>query len=332
MSINYYEKYLLYKNKYLKLKEEYINSDNDDIQTGGNSFFYILNGNLDKEKPKRAFKNCYIKLSFQDDTILKNYINQDKIYYLRNLPGLELPYDFHMTLLQFEINCSHPLNTYNFETNIIRKIEDINNNFVYVVKDNNKRITDKIFSQKFIDFLASINLTRKFKEIFMNTTFDNSIHELIGQDPNVQYLVQKLQYTDYNIPALITQFRTYFYTKLKEYIKNLCSLPISVTISEDTENVGGFYTKKYRLPREILDLKKYENFKISTFPYDDPLIAIPDYYYGIGVWEPHISLLKFQADKYIPTNDHIENLQENNTYQGLKFKLDDSNIAHVICE
>ena len=103
---NYLEKYLIYKNKYLNLKNEL-----DSNKIGGSGYFMNIK---DTAGLFVQFKQCILKIDIIDTSLLYLYLQNNLKPDLLHKP---LQYPIHMSLLQFEINLSHPLNRMSFQRN-----------------------------------------------------------------------------------------------------------------------------------------------------------------------------------------------------------------------
>jgi hypothetical protein len=308
-----YEKYVKYKNKYLMLKKE-IDKFQLYTNSGGG---YFHESNQDKKamnKRMLSFKSINIKIELKQNTVLYNYLddNQSKI----NLSNkMSLPYLYHITLLNFEINMDHPLNT--IGNNRQFKL----NNFVYKTTKNEKQLTDK-----FKTFIQNIGLKNKFYECFygtVETQFETQKYDILGKDD--KFFVQSLSYniTDPKITQ-ITKFRTYFYNELRKYIQSIDS-DIETRFRPEYISIGGHrYTLIY--------FDKKSDKKSSQYDESEPFIAVPDFYWGNNVWTPHISL--FKLNSYSDSNRHkmLSYAEQNTTYKKIKFILNDDNIENILVE
>lgn len=307
---NYYEKYIKYKNKYLILKQGI--DEQQLCSNKGGGYFHERNQVRGAEgKRMLGFKSINIKIELKEDTPLYNYLNdnQSKINFSNKTP---LSYLFHITLLNFEINMDHPLNKIGNNGRFYL------NNFVYKY-ENNKMLTDK-----FKNFINEIGLKNKFYECFSGTEFETDKYNILGKDN--KFFVQSLSYNtinDENGKSQITKFRTYFYDKLSEYVQ---------TIDPDIEPI--FRTKKVSIGGNNYTLIYYDKKsgkKSSTYDESEPLIAVPDFYWGNNVWTPHISLFKFDTNE-LPTEEKQITQILNTTYKKIKFILNDDNVNDVLIE
>lgn len=292
---DYQKKYIKYKTKFLQLKSLEVNKQINIPTLLGGGYFHEKNQS--KSTGKLAFKPCTLKIIINDNSPIYSYLqnNLQKFNFVNSRP---LSSPLHMSLLQFEINMDHPLNKIGQSTNQ-------NNNFAYKTPSNTKELTNK-----FKTFISGIYLKFNFIEIFYNTEFETSRYTILGRDN--KFLVQEF---DYNLNVSndrpqITNFRVYFYNKLLEYIKSIDSLITNYTRREETiQNI------------------KYTLLFYGSNP--EPLFAIPDYYWGDGVWTPHVSLL--QLDN-LPSESDIQTKISDTKYKKIKFVYDNNNINDVVLE
>ena len=200
--MNYYDKYLKYKIKYNNLLN---------LQTG-NGYFHEKNEQDKKLNPSHnknyAFIPCTLKANLNKSNLLYLYITENcKSINLGENTNLQ--YDFHISLLQFEINMSHRLNVGNNKGIHIKT-----NNFGYRIKDEGKFISDK-----FKNFIIGLNLRSKFLEIFNKVKITTGEYDFLGEKKEADGSVHKRFITqslkiDNNHQVAITQFRTFFYEEL----------------------------------------------------------------------------------------------------------------------
>lgn len=295
-----YNKYLKYKKKYLdliiKLNLDKKEDKKVDNHIGG-GYFYKRNEEIKEQDringtitPKYSFKSCTLKVNFNPNTPLYLYLkeNANKI---NNSNESNLDHDFHLSLLQMDINLSHILNSPNGQ------VHNPDNNFAYRVDSNNKFI-----SEKFTDKLATINLIQAFLNLFRGVEFESTNFGFLGEQELTigsekknykSFIVQLFQIPNREFQQRITEFRKIFYDLVLEYIQSINPRIEKFEVKEKT--VGG---KKYFLlyykPKNLMT----ESLDTQT-KYNEPLFAIPEYYWGPGVWTPHISLAKIVYD---PTN------------------------------
>jgi len=307
---NYYEKYIKYKNKYLMLKKE-IDGQQLNSNSGGGYFHERNQERRVENKKMLGFKSINIKIELEQNTPLYNYLdnNQSKINFLNKS---QLPYLYHITLLNFEINMDHPLNIIGNN----RKFE--NNNFVY------KNGTNKLLTNKFKMFIENIGLKNEFYRYFSGTEFESTEYNILGRDD--KFFVQSLSYNPIfgtDRKSKITKFRTYFYNELSKYIQSIDS-DIEPRFRTETKSISGFnYTLIY--------FDKKSNKKSTSYDETEPLIAVPDFYWGNNVWTPHISL--FKLDSSSTPSIQEQNIQIlNTTYKKIKFILNDDNVKDILVE
>ena len=306
----YHDKYIKYKNKYLMLKQE-INDIQLNQNTGG-GFFHERNQERRVENKKMlGFKSINIKIELEQNTPLYNYFNENKNK-INFVNKIELQYLFHITLLNFEINMDHPLNT----TGNNRRFEL--NNFVY------KNGTNKLITNKFKTFIQSIGLKNIFYRYFFGTEFESTKYDILGKDD--KFFVQSLDYNPKKISDgkyKISKFRTYFYNELSKYIQTI-DADIESRFRTETKSIGGYnYTLIY--------FDKKLDKKSTSYDESEPLIAVPDFYWGNNVWTPHISLFKLDSSN-LPTIQEVNNQILNTTYKKIKFILNDDNVNNVSVE
>ena len=311
--MNYSEKYLKYKTKYNNLKEQNGN------QRGG-GYFYEKN-KLSSTTPKYSFKSCVIKVNLNEYSPLFLYMDLNSNSITQNR-GTNLDHPFHISLLQFDINIGNELNLNN-------NFHDIRNHFAYRDNSNNENI--KFLSKSFIRFIESINLKNKFLELFSNIDIETSRYDFLGEQ-----LISDKKYKSYIVQSLIisstqnkiTEFRIYFYQQILQYI----------------QRINPDINKYIAVPEEINGKKyfKLHYHKTGEDPLQkEPLFVIPEYYYGVGVWTPHISLAKIENNnnpifrQILTANnegdfDNVRNsIKSIATYNKLIFKFNRTNITEV---
>ena len=307
---DYLEKYIKYKNKYLMLKYK-IDGQQLSSNSGGGYFHKINQERRMENKRMLAFKSIIIKIELEQNTPLYNYLtdNQNKLVFMNKIP---LQNSFHITLLNFEINMDHPLNTIGNN----RKLEF--NNFVY------KNGTNKLLTNKFKTFIENIRLKNKFYECFNGTEFETDEFNILGRDD--KFFVQSLTYNPNLGPdgkSKITKFRTYFYNELSKYIQTIDS-DIEPRFRTRTKSIDGF---NYIL----IYFDKKSDKKSTLYDESEPFIAVPDFYWGNDIWTPHISLFKFNANN-VPSSQEQNTQILNTTYKKIKFNLNNDNIIDIFVE
>ncbi len=327
--MNYFDEYIKYKSKYLSLKEKETNNCVSNI-IGGESYFHKFNQTLSGKK--LVFKSFNIMVELNDNSLIVQFLKhaiKDILSYgnaNRYIIEFDLNYKFHFTLLNFELNISHPLNLKDNENDFAQ------NHFAYVRKDNSN-ISHKEITEKFVRFIYNISLHYNFNNCFNNIVFKTDNFEILGTD--TKYFVQKY---DYNNSNSITEFRKYFYKKLLEYIKDIDPEYKEFVFKFAKFNNDGTHII---LPDNLSSESDYtlcypvKNLSKIISPNEKPLLVIPKYYWGKGVWDPHTSL--FKLDNNIPqrifehsfSNQNIKNILN---YKNIEFKLQNADISDVVCK
>ncbi len=323
--MNYFDEYIKYKSKYLSLKEKETNNCVSNI-IGGESYFHKFNQTLSGKK--LVFKSFNIMVELNDNSLIVQFLKhaiKDILSYgnaNRYIIEFDLNYKFHFTLLNFELNISHPLNLKDNDEGDFSK-----NNFAWKDNLNNKKIT-----KKFEDFLKQINLRGKFEEYFNDVIFKTSNFEILGTD--TKYFVQKY---DYDKTNSITSFRIYFYSQLFAYIQEIDHTYTGFELQFVKFKDDGTLDILPNNTSSEFDYVLYYPVKLSGIISEDekPLLAIPKYYWGKGVWAPHTSL--FKLDNNIPrpifkhsfSNQNIKNILN---YKNIEFKLQNADISDVVCK
>ena len=308
-----FKKYLKYKKKYLNLKNKYI------MKGGG--YFHEKN-QIDRPKPMKTFMNCVIKLEIKNPSAIHSYLssNLNKIDFEEDTQLVSI-HDLHMTLLSIEINLSHRLNLIKDPSWTGNPEYNPNNNFCYIIDDifGNKI---KWITEKFNNFLIRLRLKEKFIEIFKNIEIETSDYGIMGRDN--KFFVQRFNINNQN---KISEFRKYFYDNLLNYVKSIDKTIQNKTVEYTPSGPIPIYdstpkqTPKPKTPKYISNftLIKYKNG-------DEPLFAIPDYYWGLGNFDAHISLCKLTKE----LNQAKINEYKNKTiYKNIKFIFNDENIKNV---
>ena len=292
----YYDKYLKYKMKCLEFKKKINFNENNHIQQKGNGYFYEQNdlikrinmlGNNKFKKDLYQFSSIYLKTNITNQHIIKKYNKIRKIILKNNTPP---PFNYHMTLLIFEINLDYP---------------SISNSISYFDKTVGKKKVRKTLS-----FLDPEEIKLNFETIFKNMILESIDYEVVGKlkkiklDSNREinlgiknqeqndcieypglYFVDKF---DVNNKNLITTFRIKFYEKLNEFMKFEF-----MKLGGKTKDYIGYRVDNEIDPDYILIF--YDNFSKTI-----PLIAIKKFYYGKNTWMPHITI--FNIEELIPNN------------------------------
>ena len=325
--MNYFDEYIKHKSKYLQLKETN-NNDTTNI-TGGESYFHKFNQVLNGTK--LVFKSFNIMTELDNNSLivkfLEHAINDILLYKGVNkyIIGFDSNYKFHFTLLNFELNVSHPLNTMGNNCDFSK------NNFAYAWKDNSGK-NHKTITNKFESFIQKIDLYRKFREYFNNVVFKTSNFEILGTD--TKYFVQKYTYDNINS---ITQFRTYFYSKLFDYIQDIDPTYTSFVFKFAKFNDDGTHYILSNSTSSEFDYVLYYPLKTSSgiISRDEhPLLAIPKYYWGRGVWSPHTSLFKLNNVSEDISESPFFNYNFKNilNYKNIEFTLRNTDISNVVCK
>jgi hypothetical protein len=236
----------MYKEKYLKYKRKYIQLQN--IVGGGYFKLYEKNKNI-------KFKTYSVMADISNDSIIDS-LNQRRNCILQNIND---DYIFHITLLSFEINRS------------LKPYCDLFEN-----KNKIGTQTHKTLKPEIIQFAnEAYNETFKQQDIILSQE-QGKYHKMGAYYVKKYYIIYETQINT------ITEFRTSFYKKLRNYFrKNLGDYSFD-WYWDETGNTRNDYT-----------LAKIGN---------DVIFAIPNYYFGIGVLEPHISIAKEDEIKqYNPT-------------------------------
>jgi hypothetical protein len=137
----------------------------------------------------------------------------------------------------------------------------------------------------------------------------------------------------FNILILVEKATTLFYNNITKFIQR------ELLIGE------GEFSKRYYLLYFVSN-----KITIDNLGNEEPLIAIPDYYFGVGVWTPHISILEINPKN---SNNPIINqalmigstgeneyfksevrylISQNVNYDNLEFKINEDTISNIILE
>lgn len=301
-SINsYYKKYIKYKTKYIELKKiitdnyTYTNLDintniNKEINKVGGGYFYEQNDLIKRtnmlvskkfSKELYQFSSIYLKANLINSQIIKKYSKIRKTILKNNsFP----PHNYHLTLLIFEINLDYPI---------------VGNKISYIDKTTKKR---KV--RKGLDFLNQNEIKKDFEQIFTNMILTTLDYEILGKltrikpEPNkeIQVGVKNPESNDcikypgsyfvdhfeINNKNLITTFRTKFYERMNEFMKQQY-----IELGGREKNYIGYRADNETDPDYILIF--YDNFSKVV-----PLIAIKKFYYGKNTWTPHISIFNME--------------------------------------
>jgi hypothetical protein len=313
---SYYKKYLKYKTKYINLQKKQIEynstgglsnsstnnkfnsmnlGDSNSNKIGG-GYFYEQNDLIKRTNmliPKKFaqklyhFSSIYLKANLINPEIIKKYSKIRRTILKNNsFP----PHNYHLTLLIFEINLDYPI---------------IGNNISYIDKSSKKR---KV--RKGLSFLNQDEIKKDFEQIFTNMVLTTLDYELLGKltrikpEPHkeIQVGVKNPESNDcvkypgsyfvdhfeVNNKNLITTFRTKFYEKMNEFMKQQY-----VNMGGKEKNYVGYRADNETDPDYILIF--YDNFSK-----DVPLIAIKKFYYGKNTWAPHISI--FNMEELVVSN------------------------------
>lgn len=284
----FFLKYHKYKSKYLLYKNNTQTQTQTQTQTKnlvGGTYFYEQNhlikkmNLLEDKKHKRElyqFSSIYLKVNLNNEKIIKHY-NKIRKYILKN--NTPPPFNYHISLLIFEINLDYPI---------------IGDSISYIDSVSGRR---KV--RKNLFFLDGDEIRSNFNDIFKNVVLTSEGFDILGKLLDVKidskeidigvknsnstdclmypgsYFVDKFEINNKN---LITTFRISFYDKLNEFMK-----------IEFIKNGGkvkdyvGYRTDSDSDPDYILIY--YDNFSK-----DIPFLAIKKFYYGKNTWMPHISI------------------------------------------
>ncbi len=326
-------KYLKYKNKYLKLKSINVNKQN------GGGYFYDknaesieINRRTGKKYTLYKFKPCVLRANFNENSNFYKKL-KDNAEKINMSDKVNLNFPFHLSFLQFELNLSHELNS--------------NRDFGYFDKNST------YISEEFIEYLNYNYLTDEFNylyveflKIFNNVNFKSTNYDFLGEQTidNKKYKAFIAQLFDIDNKDLITQFRKIFYEIINKFIelvdstnnKNNRNIKRTFKSKEVTINSNKYYLLYYLKSGETVDNS-------------EPLFAVRDYYFGKGVWSPHISMARIDKDN---TNNSIYQnalkINSNNAnclsnflrycidtrveYKDLSFRIDSSIIKSITFE
>lgn len=268
-------------------------------KTGGGSYFYEQNDIIKRTNmliPKKfskdiyQFKSIYLKANLINPQVRKKYSKIRKTILKNNSPP---PHNYHLTLLILEINLNYPI---------------IGNELSYMDKSSNKR---KI--RKDLSFLNQDDIKAEFELVFRNVVLTTMDYEMLGKLTRIQLGLNKLgkptkktkeinvgvknpemndcvkypgsyfvDHFEVNNKNLITTFRTKFYERMNDFMKQQY-----IKSGGKEKNYIGYRVDNETDPDYILIF--YDNFSK-----DIPLLAIKKFYFGKNTWAPHISIFNME--------------------------------------